>query len=197
MKIYIIYAHPAEESFCRKVLKEFCRGLDESGHEYEIGDLYHSGFITDMDAAQYEREIGYHSEMPVPDDVQAEQKRIDWAEALVFIYPVWWSDCPAKLKGWFDRIFSYGYAYYYDEDWVRGVKVDIRKALIICSAGMTVEQLEETGIAQAMRTIMIEDRLKAVRIDDARMDILGGMMPGDDTFIKSNLQKAYQLGLEF
>ena len=28
-----------------------------------------------------------------------------------FIYPVFWTEAPAKLVGWFDRVWSYGLAY--------------------------------------------------------------------------------------
>jgi NAD(P)H dehydrogenase (quinone) len=62
---------------------------------------------------------------------------------LVFIYPVWWSDCPAKLKGWFDRVLTYGYAYFYDENEERHTKIDINKAIVICSAVSYAAKREE------------------------------------------------------
>ncbi len=197
MHVYIVFAHPAKASFCREVLDAFARGLRDAGHSFEIGDLYEMGFISEMDAAEYRREVGLDPEAPVPDDVRLEQEKIDRADALAFIYPVWWSDCPAKLKGWFDRVLTYGYAYFYSEAEERFTRISIGKALVICPAGHTVEHLEETGIAEAMRRVMLNDRLLGVGVKEARMEILGGMMPKDDTFRKANLEKACELGRSF
>jgi len=126
--------------------------------------------------------------------VKREQEKIGRADALAFIYPVWWSDCPAKLKGWFDRVLTYGYAYFYNEAEERFTRISIEKAVAICPAGHTNEHLEETGIAEAMRRIMLNDRLLGVGVKEARMEILGGMMPKDDTFRQANLEKAYEIG---
>lgn len=194
MRVYIVFAHPSRSSFCGAVLDRFVQGLTEAGHIYEIGDLYEMGFQAEMDVCHYKRETGLDPNEPVPDDVRLEQDKLDWAEALVFIYPVWWSDCPAKLKGWFDRVLTYGYAYCYDDQGNRSTKIAIEKAVVICSAGHTVQHLEETGIAQSMRRIMLNDRLLGVGVKEARMEILGGMMPNDNTFPQSNLEKAYWLG---
>jgi NAD(P)H dehydrogenase (quinone) len=197
MKIYILYAHPAQKSFSREVLRAFTKGLKDTGHSYEINDLYQSGFQSDMDEKQYYREVGLNPEAPVPEDVKIEQDKIQRADALVFIYPVWWSDCPSKLKGWFDRVLTYGYAYFYDEQELRYTKIDIQKALVICPAGHTVEHLEEIGITESMRKIMLNDRLLGIGVKQAAMEILGGMMPGVDTYRQENLERAYKLGLNF
>ena len=119
------------------------------------------------------------------------------ADALAFVYPVWWSDCPAKLKGWFDRVLAYGYAYFYEDGDHRASQIAIDKALALCPAGHTVEHLEETGIAQSMRCIMLQDRLSGVGVKEAKMEILGGMVPGSDAIRQRNLERAYQLGREF
>jgi NAD(P)H dehydrogenase (quinone) len=197
MHVYIIYAHPARKSFSREVLQAFTKGLKDAGHIFEINDLYQTGFQSEMDEKQYYREVGLDPEAPVPEDVKIEQDKIQQANALVFIYPVWWSDCPAKLKGWFDRVLTYGYAYFYDEQELRYTKIDIQKALVICPAGHTVEHLEEIGIAESMRKIMLSDRLLGIGVKSATMEILGGMMPGDDTYRQENLERAYKLGLNF
>ena len=154
-------------------------------------------FKSEMDREQYSREVGLDPCAPIPDDVSAEQQKINSADALAFIYPVWWSDCPAKLKGWFDRVFTYGYAYFYDENEERFTEIEIKKAIVICSAGHTIEHLEETGIAASMKRIMIDDRLLGVGVKEARMEILGGMMPKDDSYRQENLEKAYNLGRNF
>jgi len=197
MHVYILFAHPAKASFSREALAAFIRGLRDAGHSYEVADLYEMDFVSEMDAVEYEREVGLDPAVPVPRDVKREQEKIDRADALAFIYPVWWSDCPAKLKGWFDRVLTYGYAYFYDDAEARHTRISIEKALVICPAGHTVEHLEETGIAEAMRRIMLNDRLLGVGVKEARLEILGGMMPHDDTHRKANLEKAFELGKTF
>ncbi len=197
MHIYILFAHPGKQSFCRDVLSCFLRGLDDGGHSYDVCDLYAEGYQSEMDCVQYVREVGADPRAPVPADVGEHHQRIARADALVFIYPVWWSDCPAKLKGWFDRVWAYGYAYFYESDGARISLIEPKRALVICSAGHTEEHLEETGIAGAMRCIMLEDRLRNVGFTDVRMEILGGMMPNDLSCRGANLARAYRLGREF
>ena len=197
MHIYIIFAHPSRKSFSARVLDAFVKGLEEAGHSYEIGDLYEMGFQSEMDEAQYLRETSGTHDLPVPADVEIEQAKINRADGLVFIYPVWWSDCPAKLKGWFDRVLTCGYAYFYDDEGARGTRMSIEKALVLCSAGHTVEHLEEIGIAESMRRIMLNDRLLGVGVKQAHMEILGGMMPNDDTYREQNLRRAFELGKSF
>jgi len=197
MHIYVIFAHPSSRSFSRSVLDAFTKGLKDSGHSYEIADLYAMGFQSEMDEAQYFRETSGNPDLPAPRDVEDEQAKINQARGLAFIYPVWWSDCPAKLKGWFDRVWTCGYAYVYDEKGGRRTRMRIDKALVLCSAGHTVEHLEETGIAEGMRRIMLNDRLLGVGVRQAHMEILGGMMPLDDTYRERNLRRAYELGKEF
>ena len=197
MRIYIVFAHPSKRSFTYEVLEEFTRGLQDAGHTFEIGDLYEMDFVTDMDLDQYARESSLDIGTPVPEDVKREQDRIDRADALVFVYPLWWSDCPAKLKGWFDRVWAYGYAYFY-EDGVHVIsKIEIERALVLCPAGHTVDHLEETGIAESMRRIMLNDRLLGVGVKEAKMEILGGMVEHDEAVHKRNLERAYQLGKTF
>ena len=197
MHVYILFAHPSENSFNKEVLETFVKGLEEAGHSHEIGDLYRMDFESDMDLAQYEREVGLDPQAPVPDDVRVEQEKVNRANALAFIYPVWWSDCPAKLKGWFDKVWSYGYAYFYDDNEERFTQIKIQKALVICSAGHPEEHLEDTGIAESMRRIMLNDRLLGIGVKEARMEILGGMMPQDNTYRQANLEKVYDLGRYF
>lgn len=197
MHVYIVFAHPNEDSFNRDVLDMFTEGLTEAGHSYEIGDLYRMNFKSEMDKDQYNREVGLDPDAPIPDDVITEQQKINSADALAFIYPVWWSDCPSILKGWFDRVLTYGYAYFYDENEERFTKIDIKKALVICSTGHTFGHLKETGIAESMKRIMLNDRLLGVGIKEAKMELLGGMMPKDDTYRQENLEKAYNLGKNF
>ena len=48
-----------------------------------------------------------------------------------------------------------------------------------------------------MRRIMLNDRLLGVGVKQAHMEILGGMMPLDNTYREQNLRRAYDLGKLF
>ncbi|MBN2102577.1 NAD(P)H-dependent oxidoreductase [bacterium] len=197
MHVYIIFCHPSRQSFTYSVLYSFTAGLKKAGHTYEIGDLYAMNFQSDMNPEQYNRESGTEPGLPVPDDVAAEQAKVDASDALVFIYPVWWSDCPAKLKGWFERVWTVGYAYSYENGEHSASRIKIEKALVLCPAGHPVEYLEKIGIAESMRKIMLDDRLRGVGIEDAEMEILGGMISQDPDIHERNLGRAYDLGRSF
>lgn len=198
MHIYIIFAHPSHKSFTYEVLDALTAGLKDAGHTFELGDLYAMEFQTDMDLDQYNRETGPDPGAPVPEDVAAEQAKINTADALVFVYPVWWSDCPAKLKGWFDRVWTYGFAYVYETEGGHATSnLKVTRALAVCPAGNTLEKLKDTGIAESMRRVMIEDRLLGAGIKDARMEILDGMTGGGPGQREKNLEKAYRFGREF
>jgi len=192
--VYIVFAHPSKKSFTREVLESFTRGLRDAGHSFEIGDLYAMDFKSELDIAEYTRETSLDPDAPIPPDVDQEQEKINKADALVFVYPVWWSDCPARLKGWFDRVFTYGYAYQYDGGAHSTSKIHVQKALVLCPAGHTAEHLEEIGVAESMRCIMLKDRLLGAGVKEAKMEILGGMTKGNNSARKKNLVRAYQLG---
>ena len=196
MHHYIIFAHPSHKSFTFKVMNSFIEGLIKAEHTYELGDLYSMNFKSDMDIEQYERETSGDPLSLLPADIAIEQKKVQGSDVLVFIYPVWWSDCPAILKGWFDRVWTYGYAYFYDKDDQRQSKVKPKKAIVLCTAGHTNEDLELTEIAQSMKFIMIKDRLNNVGICDVKMEILGGTTNASEEHLNQLLNKAYNVGLQ-
>ncbi|MBJ2125021.1 NAD(P)H-dependent oxidoreductase [Flavobacterium sp. IB48] len=173
MNILIVYAHPSKKSYTFQVLKRLKLALNNQKWNIEISDLYASNFISDMSEEEYDREGFAKTELPIPADVLAEQEKIEKADCIIFLYPVWWSDCPAKLKGWFDRVYSVGYAYGQNET-SRKMKT-IPYGLVICTAGHPNEFLHEIEIAQSMEKIMIEDRL-GKRFTHKEMIILGGTL---------------------
>ena len=99
MKVFIVYCHPSEDSFTRHVRDAFIRGIVDAGHEYVLSDLYAMGFRTDMSEQEYLRDANYTTEPPLAADVLAEQAKVNAADAVAFIYPVFWTEAPAKLVG--------------------------------------------------------------------------------------------------
>lgn len=175
MKIQIIYCHPSKKSYTYEILQQLISSLEKENLEYAVSDLYAMNFQSDMNSVEYEREGFANLSLPIPDDVKAEQQKIQEADCLIFIYPVWWSDCPAKLKGWFDRVYSVGYAYGYGESAQLEKMKTLKYGLVICTAGHPNEFLQEIGIAQSMCNVMVDDRL-GKRFQHKEMIILGGTL---------------------
>ena len=173
MNILIVYSHPSQKSYTFQVLKQLKSLILKQNWNLEISDLYEMNFESDMSENEYEREGFIKRELPVSEDVLAEHQKIENADCIIFLYPVWWSDCPAKLKGWFDRVYSVGYAYGQTEDYKK--MKTIPNGIVICTAGHPNEFLEEIGIAQSMQNIMLDDRL-GKRFENKEMLILGGTL---------------------
>jgi len=154
MKVFVVYCHPSADSFTREVRDSFIAGLESAGHGYVLSDLYAMDFKSDMCESEYLREAWYRRELPLPEDVRAEHEKINASDAIAFIYPVFWSDAPAKLVGWFNRVWTFGFAY--GEN--RGMK-QLEKGLVLCVAGNTLEYFDRTGLGDAMEKTMLDDRL--------------------------------------
>ena len=191
MKAFIVYCHPSEESFTSHVRDFFIKGIVDSGNEYVISDLYKMDFKSDMTEQEYLRDANYRTAPAVTADVLAEHEKINSADAIVFIYPVFWTEAPAKLVGWFDRVWSYGFAY--GEN--RKMKM-LEKGLILCSAGNPIERLEEFGLLDSMKKVMLGDRLfnRVKQADFIVFDNTSRENPLREKNWDANLKKAYEIG---
>lgn len=145
MNVLIIFAHPSKKSYTAQVLEQLTQSFVERNFKIELSDLYAMNFQSDMSEAEYFRETSGQVEHPIPADVQAEHLKIEKADCIIFLYPVWWSDCPAKMKGWFDRVLTTGYAYKQREGYTQMKKVT--HGIALCTAGYSNEYLLETGMA--------------------------------------------------
>jgi len=173
MKILIIYCHPSQKSYTFQVLEYLKTVIANQQWDFEISDLYKMEFQSDMSASEYEREGLAKTDLPIPEDIVVEHKKIEDADGLIFLYPVWWSDCPAKLKGWFDRVYSRGYAY--GNDLADKKMKTLKFGYGICTAGYSNVHLAESGIAQSMHTILLDDRM-GQRFENKELVILGGTL---------------------
>jgi len=191
MKVFIVYCHPSDDSLTREVRDSFIAGLESAGHDYVLSDLYAMNFSPDMGEDEYLREAYYRRELPLPEDVSAEQEKINASDAIVFIYPVFWTDAPSKLVGWFDRVWTFGFAY--GEN--RGMKT-LEKGLVLCVAGNTLEYFERTGLGEAMRKVMLEDRLfdRVKRKEMIILDAASRELAARELNRARYLQRAFEAG---
>jgi NAD(P)H dehydrogenase (quinone) len=171
----------------------FIKGIIDSGNEYIISDLYRMEFDPNMTEKEYLRDAYYRTTPDIADDVQAEQKKINSADAIAFIYPVFWTEAPAKLVGWFDRVWSYGFAY-----GDKTMKL-LDKAIILCSAGNSIEHLKQFGLLDSMKNVMLGDRLfgRVKKSEFIVFDCTSRENELRNINWDKNIKKAYEKGYEF
>ncbi len=99
----IIYAHPDPSSFNHAILETIRNTLSQAGKSFHVIDLYAEGYNPVMSADEIK---GY-----VSPETRRYQQLIKEADAIVFIFPVWWFRGPALLEGFCDRVFTPGFAY--------------------------------------------------------------------------------------
>jgi putative NADPH-quinone reductase len=106
MRFLIVYAHPsADKGHNAQVRKRVESWLSGKSLEYKLIDLYRDGFDPCLPETEWE------DHKHVSKQVQGYQQAVKDADRLIFIYPVWWYTYPAILKGFFDRVFTPGFAY--------------------------------------------------------------------------------------
>ena len=194
MKVFIVYCHPSEESFTSHIRDAFIKGIEDSGHEYIISDLYKMNFDPNMTEQQYLRDANYLNTPFEEEDVLAEHEKINSADAIAFIYPVFWTEAPAKLVGWFDRVWTYGFAYGENKT----MKM-MKKGMVLCSAGNPMEKLQEFGLLDSMKKVMFGDRLFN-RCEQEEFVVFAGTSrekPSREDNWASNLKIAYEKGKTF
>lgn len=113
MQVVVVLAHPNDDSFNHALAARATAGLEAAGHQVHVLDLYALGVRAAMSAEEH---AAYHSDDPVLDPLVAEHAAlVKAADALVFIYPTWWSSMPAVLKGWLERVMVPGVAFVFDD----------------------------------------------------------------------------------
>jgi NAD(P)H dehydrogenase (quinone) len=110
MHALIVLSHPGPTSLSHEIAGRLGEGIagTDAGDTFKIADLMAEGFDPRFSEADF---AAHRGRAASPPDVVAEQARIDRADALVLVFPVYWWAMPGLLKGWIDRVFSNGWAY--------------------------------------------------------------------------------------
>lgn len=107
MNKLIITAHPNPEGFTHKIAQRFIEVSQKKGHVTFLMNLYDEQWKQDyliLDATN----------KPIPDNKrEAIQEKIQWADEIVFVFPLRWFDAPAILKNRFDMNMTSRFAYLY------------------------------------------------------------------------------------
>ena len=104
--ILILNAHPNRDSFCNALAESYRSGAESSSADVKLINL------IDLDFDPILKSTNSQDTQLEPDILKVQEK-ISKADHLVFVYPNWWGTYPALLKGFFDRVFTSGFAFRY------------------------------------------------------------------------------------
>lgn len=159
-----VFAQPEQSSLNASLRDAGVCALARAGHICRMSDLYAMKWKPTVDRDDFTGEPAepiaittasehtYHTNT-LSADIRSEQDKLDWADAVVLQFPLWWYGPPAILKGWIDRVFVKGYAYGVRDPKRPGRtlrygqgKLTGKRALVITSCGSPSAALGPRGI---------------------------------------------------
>jgi len=122
MRVFIVHAHPEPASLNGSLTDLAVSTLTGAGHEVQVSDLYAMRWKATVDAddfgsaATHPLQVDKNSGSALAagtlaPEIVAEQDKLRWADAVILQFPLWWYSMPAIMKGWVDRVFTFGFGY--------------------------------------------------------------------------------------
>jgi len=132
------------------------QNLENQGHTVSVSDLYGEGFSAVAQKWDFVTTSGGHFNYMLEQkhsaqlqnsfspDIIGEIQKLQAADALLIITPLWWSSVPAILKGWFDRVLAMGVTWdsgkIYENGLMRG-----KQAMLAVAGGHPVDYYKPKG----------------------------------------------------
>jgi putative NADPH-quinone reductase len=131
-KVLVIHCHPVPESYSSALANAAIKGLKTAGHEVRVKRLYFHGdsgecyegksfppALTCDERREYldpqrtkDRELLNPKDIPnISPEVAEAISDLRWCDTLVLVYPTWWYNLPAMMKGFIDRVLLPGVAF--------------------------------------------------------------------------------------
>ncbi len=145
MRILEILCHPRPGSFNHTLAGRARDTLRCLGHEVLFHDLHAEGFDPVLDSSELSRLYS------LDELVQQYSRELSESDGLLIFHPDWWSQPPAMLKGWVDRVFRQGVAYELEGE--EGEKrwkplLSGKKGLVFCTSD--AEEGERPGTLETL-----------------------------------------------
>jgi len=184
--ITIILGHPAKKSYCLALAESYRYGAEKSGHSVHLLNLAD----LDFDPMLHSASNGMRELEP---DLQYAQKLITESDHLVVIHPLWLGMMPALLKGFFERVFTPGFAYdNKGHSWPKPL-LKGRTARVVITMGMPAIIYRWVFGAHSFKA-MKSNMLKLFGFSPVRVTYLGMVDAVSDKKRKNWLDKMHHLG---
>lgn len=164
MKTTIVLAHPWHGSFNKAILDTITNRLDVRSKEYQIIDLNKDNF----DPVLREHDLALYSKEQSTDEMVLKyQDMLKNSDELTFIFPIWWYDMPAILKGFMDKVMLKDFAYVETKTGLKGLLTHIKQTNVITTSEVPNWYLRLIG-GNFMKRPFIKATLKGIGLKKVR-----------------------------
>lgn len=104
MKIFILLGHTDPNTLTGEMANRYEAAARAGGHEVRrlnIGEMHFDPILHE----------GYKAIQQLEPDLEDFRENVRWCDHFVIVYPIWWSEMPANLKGLFDRAWLPAFAF--------------------------------------------------------------------------------------
>jgi NAD(P)H dehydrogenase (quinone) len=108
-KVLLVHAHPLSDSFSSAIANAVEAGAREGGHELRRRSLYAEQYRPELTGNERTKYFDIaDGAARLPKETRSHLADLRWCNSLVLVYPTWWFNMPAMLKGYFDRTLMPG-----------------------------------------------------------------------------------------
>jgi len=154
LNLLTVFSHPFTDKYPAAVMSAFHEPFVAAGHSIDLLDLH----AEDFDPRFTKEDHAHFWGGPIPEDVASFHARVEEADRLAFIFPVYWWGMPAMMKGWIERVFTGGWAYAFGsgvQDRGKAPPKSLlgnRPTILLGIGGSSKATYDKYGYSNAMRT---------------------------------------------
>jgi len=139
--VTIVFSHPWHGSFNKAILDTITAKYDNGNTPYQVIDLNKDKFNPVMT----EEELAGYSKGEYKDPLVGKyQAMLRNTTEIIIMYPMWWMDVPAILKGFFDKVMLMNFAFNYQNGWTTLLN-NIKKATVITTSEQATADFAQSG----------------------------------------------------
>lgn len=171
MRTLFVFNHPYEGSFCSALLDAALQGITRADGEADIINLDKDNFNPAMSSSDL---LAFRTARTHPEKalkmldarVLDYKERLERAEHLVFIFPVWWMLMPALTKGFIDKVIFPSVTYGYTEKGEMRSRLSCLRRVTLITTMATPSDVYSTLMGDAVWRAFKNGTFAAIGVDN-------------------------------
>jgi putative NADPH-quinone reductase len=109
-------------------------------------DLEYLNFCPTISA----KELATYATESMPAEIEPLARNLKAADTLVFVFPIWMYGLPARLKGYFDRVWRPGVSFAFTSQGLTPLLYNLRNLVVIATHGAKEDETKRNGDASEL-----------------------------------------------